>query len=188
MPAQEIKGERTPGKQISMKLTMHDGPGISPYERAAASLRSTFKNGGYDSLPGNVIQANVYDIVAIIAQAGFAYLPIPGDADNYVRMSHEQEATRAYVSRAISNVGFYRHPLKTARPGIADGSLDFYWYEVEGLHTYRATIAQHGTVIALDYWPEGLAPINATDGWEDARGHRAWERIVAAEISVSQAL
>lgn len=187
MPLQPIPGERTTGQRVSMALTMYDGPGIHPFERAAASLRSAFKKGGYDSLPGNVIQANVYDIVATIAQAGFVHMPIPGDTDTYVRMSHEQEDTRAYISRAISNVGFYRHPIMAARPGVADGSLDYYWYEVEGKHTYRATIAQHGCVTGLEYWHDGLAPINATEGWEDARGHRAWDRIVAAEIQVSQA-
>lgn len=188
MPLQEIKGERTTGQRVSMALTMHDGPGLHPFERAAASLRSAHKNHGNHTLPGNVIQANVYDIVATIAQAGFIYAPAPGDTDTYIRISHEQEDSRAYISRAISNVGFYRHPVKAARPGVTDGSLDFYWYEVEARHTYRATIAQHGTVTALEYWHDGLAPINATDGWEDARGHRAWERIVAAEIPVDQAL
>lgn len=188
MPQKEIKGERTPGQRVSMKLVMHDGPGVHPFERGAAALRSTFKDHGYDAMPGNVIKADVYDIVATLAQAGFAYQPIPGDTDTYVRMSHEQEDTRAYISRAMSNVGFYRHPIKAARPGVTDGSLDFYWCEAEALHTYRATITQDGTVTALEYWHDGLAPINATQGWEDASGHRAWDRIVAAEIPVSQAL
>lgn len=187
MPAKEIPGERSLGQQLTLKGYDHKGPGPAPYEKAAAILRSSFRQPERHDLPGNVIEANVYDIVAELTRAGFVYQPIPGEDGEYVRMTAEQEDARGYLARALSNCGFYRLPRRAVRADGEEGAVDFYFHEVSGDHTYRVAVAKYGTVTGIDRH-EGLAAINDPSGWEDARSHRAWDRIVAAEIPVSQAL
>jgi len=187
MPAKEIPGERTLGQRLNLKGYDHTGPGSSPGELGAATLRASFKADTPDGLPGNVIQANVYDIIAVLMQRGFAFQPIPGDDGEYVRLSHEQEDVRGYLSRALTNCGFYRTPHAAIRPDGEEGAIDFYFHEVAGLHTFRVSVAKYGTVTGIEQH-EGLAAINKPDGWTDARDTRAWGRVVAADIPVSQAL